>query len=125
MPRGSAGYVVLLRGNSDLRNMWAAQVVSQLGDWFNSVALLGLIISLTNSPMGASLTVVFQTLPSAITSIFVGGYIADRFDRKKVMIVADIARAIVALSFIFIRSPEWVWMAFAGTLLLSVGSAFF
>lgn len=125
LPRGFAGYVVLLRGNSDLRNMWAAQVVSQLGDWFNSVALLGLIISLTNSPMGASLTVVFQTLPSAITSIFAGGYIADRFDRKKVMIVADIARAIVALSFIFIRSPEWVWMAFAGTLLLSVGSAFF
>ena len=41
------------------------------------------------------------------------------------MIAADIARAIIALSFILIRSPEWVWVAYAGTLLLSVGSAFF
>ena len=125
LPRGLPGYIALLRGNPNVRNLWAAQSVSQLGDWFNSVALLGLIISLTNSPISASLTVVFQMLPAAITSVFIGGYIADRFDRKKVMIAADIARAIIALSFILIRSPEWVWVAYAGTLLLSVGSAFF
>jgi MFS family permease len=125
LPRGLPGYVALLRGNPNVRNLWAAQSVSQLGDWFNSVALLGLIISLTNSPISASLTVVFQMLPAAITSVFIGGYIADRFDRKKVMIAADIARALIALSFILIRGPEWVWLAYAGTLLLSVGSAFF
>ncbi|MEO6061945.1 MAG: MFS transporter [Thermoflexales bacterium] len=125
LPRGLPGYVALLRGNPNVRNLWAAQSVSQLGDWFNSVALLGLIISLTNSPISASLTVVFQMLPAAITSVFIGGYIADRFDRKKVMVAADIARAVIALGFILIRGPEWVWLAYAGTLFLSLGSAFF
>ncbi len=41
LPRGFPGYVALLRGNADVRNIWFAQVVSQLGDWFNTVALLG------------------------------------------------------------------------------------
>lgn len=125
LPRGLPGYAALLRGNPNVRNLWMAQSVSQLGDWFNSVALLGLIVSLTNSPMSASLTVIFQMLPSALTSVFVGGFVADRFDRKKVMIVADLARAVIALSFLLIRAPEWVWVAYAGTLLLSMGSAFF
>jgi len=46
LPRGLPGYIALLRGNPNVRNLWAAQSVSQLGDRFNSVALLGLIISL-------------------------------------------------------------------------------
>lgn len=119
------GYIQLLKRNPDVRNLWLAQTISQLGDWFNSVALLGLIVSLSGNPLATSLTVVFQMLPAALTGVFLGGYVADRFDRKKVMIIADLARAVIALSFLFIRTPEWLWIAYAGTLMLSVGGAFF
>lgn len=119
------GYIQLLKRNPDVRNLWLAQTISQLGDWFNSVALLGLIVSLSGNPLATSLTVVFQMLPAALTGVFLGGYVADRFDRKKVMIIADLARAVIALSFLLIRTPEWLWIAYAGTLMLSVGGAFF
>jgi len=114
------GYIQLLKRNPDVRNLWLAQTISQLGDWFNSVALLGLIVSLSGNPLATSLTVVFQMLPAALTGVFLGGYVADRFDRKKVMIIADLARAVIALSFLFIRTPEWLWIAYAGTLMLLI-----
>lgn len=119
------GYIQLLKRNPDVRNLWLAQTISQLGDWFNSVALLGLIVSLSGNPLATSLTVVFQMLPAALTGVFLGGYVADRFDRKRVMIISDLARAVIALSFLLIRTPEWLWIAYAGTLMLSVGGAFF
>jgi MFS family permease len=111
LPRGARGYAVLLRRNANLRNVWLGQVVSQIGDWFNTVAVLGLLIQLTGNPGSASLVIVTQILPSAVMGLFVSGAIADRFDRKKLMIIADLARAFIALSFLFVKSPELTWMA--------------
>ncbi len=125
LPRGARGYAVLLQRNPNLRNVWLGQVISQLGDWFNTVAVLGLLIQLTKSPGSASLVIVTQILPSAIVGLFVSGAIADRFDRKKVMIAADLTRAVIALSFLFVKSPELVWMAYAATAGLSIGGSFF
>jgi MFS family permease len=125
LPRGARGYAVLLRRNPNLRNVWLGQVVSQAGDWFNTVAVLGLLIQLTSNPGSASLVIVAQILPSAIMGLFVSGAIADRFDRKKVMIAADLARAVIALSFLFVKSPDLTWMAYAATAGLSIGGSFF
>ena len=105
--------------------LWLGQLISYIGDWFNTVALLGLLIELTGSPASASLIIVAQILPSAIAGLFISGVVADRYDRKKVMIIADIARGIIALSFLVVRSPELVWIAYAGTIGLSIGASFF
>ena len=125
MSAGLRGYLQLIRQNPNMRNIWLGQVVSQLGDWFNTVALLGLLIDLTGNPASASLAIVAQILPSAITGLFISGVVADRFDRKKIMITADIARACIAVSYLFVQSPALVWVAYAATAGLSIGGAFF
>lgn len=125
LPRGFAGYRVLLARNADMRNMWFGQVISQLGDWFNTVALLGLLVDLTRVPASASLTIVTQILPSALAGLFISGLIADRFNRKHVMIASDLARAAIAVAYLFVRTPETVWLAYAATIGLSLGSSLF
>lgn len=125
LPRGFAGYRVLLTQNANMRNIWFGQVISQLGDWFNTVALLGLLVDLTRLPASASLTIVTQILPSALAGLFISGVIADRFDRKRVMIASDLARAAIALLYFLVRSPETVWLAYAATIGLSLGSSLF
>jgi len=44
-----AGYIELLRGNFSFRQVWLGQVVSQMGDWFNTIALYTIILNLTGS----------------------------------------------------------------------------
>jgi MFS family permease len=125
LPRGLSGYVMLLRQNPDVRNIWLAQVVSQLGDWFNRVALLGLINQLTGDPLAAALVTTLTILPSALTNLTVGGYIADRVDRKKLAITVDLVRAVAALGLLFVSSAATLWIAYAVIMLLSFGEALF
>jgi MFS family permease len=125
LPRGLRGYSVLLRRNRDVRMLWLGQLVSYIGDWFNTVALLGLLVELTGSPAAGNLVTVAQILPSAIAGLFISGAAADRFNRKTIMIAADIARGVIALSYLFVRSPELVWLGYAATVGLSLGASFF
>lgn len=125
LPRGLPGYLALLRRNRNYRLLWTGQVISQSGDWFYTVALLGLITQLTGSALSGSLAIVIQTLPSAIMGLLISGFVADRFDRQKVMIAADLARAAVALCFLLVRTADWVWLAYAATAALSIGLSFF
>ncbi|MCW1968026.1 MAG: MFS transporter [Anaerolineae bacterium] len=124
-PRGVRGYALLLKNNPNVRNLWFGQVVSDIGDWFNTVAVLGLILELSGSALGGSLQVVLQYLPSAIFGLFISGYVADRFDRRHVMLISHFARALVALSFLLIRSADTLWIGYVATALLSVGQSFF
>lgn len=125
LPRGFAGYRVLLSRNANMRNIWIGQMVSQLGDWFNTVAVLGLLLDLTKVPGSTSLLIVTQILPAALAGLFISGVIADHFDRKKIMVFTCLAQAAIALVYLFVRSPEQVWMAYAATIGLSIGASFF
>jgi MFS family permease len=125
LPKGLRGYQVLLSRNPNVRTLWFGQVVSYLGDWFNTVAVLGLIVELTHSASGASLSIATGILPSAFAGLFLAGVVADRFDRKKIMIVSDLLRAAFALTYLVVDSAELVWLAYAATAALSFTSAFF
>jgi MFS family permease len=125
LPTGLRGYAALLRGNSDVRKVWTAQVISHLGNWFNTVALLGLITELTGNPATGNLIGVAQIVPVAFAGLFLSGVVADRFNRKTVMMVADLTRAVIALSFLWVRTPETAWIAYAGTVALALGTAFY
>ena len=125
LPRGLAGYVTLLRQNPNFRNLWIGQVISDLGDWFNTVAVLGLLQELTHNALGSSLQIVFQMLPGALAGLFISGWVADRFDRRTVIIVTHIVRAILALAYLFVDTPEMVWLAYLATITLSIGNSFF
>jgi MFS family permease len=114
----------LLRRNRAFRTLFTAQVVSFCGDWFATVAMLGLVKDLTNnSGLAASLVFVAQSLPAFVVSI-VAGPVADRFDRRIVMISASALQAVAALGFLA-AGPGRVWLAFAAQATITALGAFF
>ena len=122
--RRTLGYIRLLRSNHDFRRLFIGQLVSQTGDWFNSVALFTLLLSLTGSGEAVGYILIIKLLPS----FFVGplaGVAADRFNRKAIMIVSDIVRGVLVLGFLFVRRPEQVWIVYALSALEVVVSTFF
>ncbi len=120
----SGGYTGLLRRNRDFRYLWLGQVVSQLGDWFDTIALFTLVLKLTGSGKAVGLVLVARFLPSVVLGPL-SGVLADRFDRRRIMIASDVARALVVLGFLFVRSPEHVWLVYVLTVLQLAFSAFF
>ncbi|HEX8335380.1 MAG TPA: MFS transporter [Pyrinomonadaceae bacterium] len=121
---GQGGYTGLLRRNRDFRYLWLGQVVSQLGDWFDTIALFTLVLKLTGSGKAVGLVLVARFLPSVVLGPL-SGVLADRFDRRRIMIASDAARALVVLGFLFVRSPEHVWLIYVLTVLQLAFSAFF
>ena len=120
----SGAYLDLLRTNSDFRRLWTAQLISLGGDWFNSVALLGLVIDLTGSGLAASLVLAASLLPQFLFAP-IAGPLADRLDRRKVMIVCDLARAALALGMLAVRSQDAVWIGILCLAGISTFGAFF
>ena len=77
------------------RRFWAARTVSQWGDTFNSVALVILVYRLTGSGLRVGGTVVFEVVPVLVFG-FVAGAVVDRLPRQRVMVAADVGRAVIA-----------------------------
>ena len=117
-------YLALLRKNSAFRRLYVAQLISCAGDWFATVALLGLVLELTGSAAAAALVIVLQTGGFALASP-IAGVLADRLDRRMLMVVADFARVPVALALILARSPETLWICFIAIALMAIGAALF
>ena len=119
-----APYTDLLRRNPAFRRLYVAQLISFAGDWFASVALLGLALDLSGSAAVASLVLVLQTGGFALVAPFAGA-LADRVDRKRLLVLADVARVPICLGFMLARTPETLWIALVCVLLLSAMGAFF
>ncbi|HEX8369928.1 MAG TPA: MFS transporter [Pyrinomonadaceae bacterium] len=118
-------YGQLLKGNRDFRNLFWGQIISELGNWFNFIAGLGLIRLVSgSSPAAAGIFVVCRTLPFSLLMPLAGTFV-DRFSRRQVMIWADLARVLVALMFLLVTKPENLWIAYLATIMLSAGGAFF
>ena len=118
-------YAQLLKGNRNFRNLLAGQVISELGNWFNFIAGLGLVRVVSDaSPLAAGIFFVCRLLPFAFVSPIAGTFV-DRFSRRQVMIVTDLARVGVALLFLLVTSEGSLWIAYLGTVLLAVFGAFF
>lgn len=118
------GYWQLLAENSDFRKLFTGQVVSLLGDWFNYIAVQILVYDLTNSALAAGLAIIASNLPAFFLTP-VAGALADRFDRRKIMIIADIARGFLALGMLIVRSPDQIWIIYLFTAALVTFGSFF
>lgn len=117
-------YISLLRRNRAFSRLYSAQLVSFAGDWFATVALLGLVLEVSDSSAVASLVLVLQTGGFALASPL-AGFLADRFDRRRLLVAADLARVPVALAFLLARDPGTLWIAFTAIALLAIGAAVF
>ncbi|MEY3290343.1 MAG: hypothetical protein RLY19_434, partial [Actinomycetota bacterium] len=102
--------ISLLRRNRDIRVVFGAQVVSFLGDWFTFVALAGLVEDVTGSPFLVSLVLVSMTIPGLFMSPIAGSF-ADRFDRRKILIVVSIIQACASL-LLLLHSVVGIWVVF-------------
>ncbi len=121
----SLTYWQLLKGNRNFRNLLWGQVISELGNWFNFIAGLGLVRLVSDaSPTAAGIFFVCRLLPFAFASPIAGTFV-DRFSRRQVMIVTDLLRVLVALMFLLVTKAEDLWIAYIATVLLSTFGAFF
>lgn len=115
---------LLVFRHPNLRRLLTANLLSGVGDWFNSVAVLSLLMELTGGAMAVGITLALRTLPHLFLGPL-GGILADRCDKKKVMIFCDFARAIIALGFLLVASADDVWMVYVGTFSLVVFSSLY
>ena len=104
--------------------MWAAQAISNFGDWFGLLALYALIGTYSDSEFLLGLIIVVKMLSLAVFSPL-AGYITDRFNRRKLMILCDILRAIAVLGILFVQSESMLWLAFVLTSFQMMISAIF
>lgn len=77
--------------NRPLRNLLAGEFISGVGDWLYLVAILLLIYERTNDPVVLGIVGAIRLIPGLVLSI-PAGIIVDRFDRRLVLVVTDVAR---------------------------------
>ena len=118
------GYRELIQANSNFRFLWFGQIVSLLGDWFNLIASAALVALLTQSGVAIGGLFVVRMLAVFLVSP-VAGVVADRYNRKQILIVTDIARALTVVGFLFIRDASQVWLLYVLTAIQFAISGFF
>jgi MFS family permease len=116
--------MAILRDNPNFRMLWSGEVVSLFGDWFNLIASAALISHLTQSGLAVGGLFVVRMLAPFLVSP-VAGVAADLFNRKHLLVLADLARATIVLGFLFVREPQHVWMLYALTAVQLGLSGFF
>ncbi|TVQ67889.1 MAG: MFS transporter, partial [Balneolaceae bacterium] len=119
-----APYSKLIRGNHNFRRLWIAQIISNFGDWFGLLAVYALIQKYSGSEFLLGLIIVVKMLSLAFSSPL-AGFITDRFNRRRLMIMSDLARGLLVLGFILIISVDQLWLAYVITALQMVFSAIF
>ncbi|MFB3778463.1 MAG: MFS transporter [Bryobacteraceae bacterium] len=119
-----ADSVDLLRRNRNYRRMWLGQVVSEVGDYFNNVAVFSLAMETTGSGLVVSAVMLSRAIPAALAGP-VAGVVLDRFDRKRIMVASDLVRALVALGFLLTLRYREPWLLYVLSALLMFASPFF
>src|SRR3954470_11886652 len=113
----------LLVRNPDFRRLFLASVVSLAGDWFSFVAVAGLVTELTGRAGAPAFVFAATVLPVFLASP-VAGALADRFDRRRILVIADLARVPIALALCAAAHWRSTPLAFAAVTVLAVGASF-
>lgn len=120
----SATYRQLLQGNKNFRHLWAGQVISELGTWFSAIAELGLMRMLSGSTLMTAALLVARTLPFLLVSPW-AGVAVDRGQRKRILIAADLVRALLAFGYLLTNVGAPVWTIIIITALMTSTGTFF
>ena len=121
----SLTYLQLLRRNRSFRRLWIGQVISELGNWYYFIAVLGLVRLVSNAaPEVTTIILIIRLAPFTIFAPLAGAFV-DRFSRRTVMIVTDLLRVVIAFGPLLINGPEDLWIAYVCTGLLSFVGTFF
>ena len=119
-----ASFVELLRQNRNYRYTWIGQVVSEIGDHFNNIAVFSLALATTRSGLVVSGVMLSRAIPAVLAGP-IAGVLLDRLDRKRVMIASDLIRAVLAAGFILTIHRHDTWLLYLFSALLMFASPFF
>lgn len=108
---GLRGFQTLLATNRNFRRLWFGQIVSQAGDWINTIAASALLLKVTGSGTMIGYGLILRMLPGIVVSPF-AGVLIDRFDRKRILIAADVARGLLVPCFLLARSADHLWLLY-------------
>lgn len=117
-------YIDLVSHNQNYRRLWLSQIVSNFGDWFGILAVYALITKYSDSEFLLGLIIVVKMMSLASFSPF-AGYITDRFDRRRIMIICDLMRGVIVLGLLLVVSYETLWLAYVLTAFQMMLSAVF
>ncbi|TCO48161.1 MFS transporter [Actinocrispum wychmicini] len=108
----------------DFRLLWGARLVSSLGSWLLVIAVPAHVFAMTGSLSATGLTVAAEYLPSVILGPF-AGVVADRGDRRRLMVGADLFRAVAVASMLAAQTPGTVWIVYLALVAESAGTGLF
>ena len=114
----------LLAGNRNYRYAWVGQIVSEIGDHFNNIAVLSLAIQMTHSGTVIAALMLSRAIPAVLAGPL-AGILLDRFDRQRIMIASDLVRGFIALGFIAAVAYKQIWLLYILSGLLMMASPFF
>ncbi len=117
-------YISLLKRNTNFRTLWLASVITMLGDWFNTIGTIVLINRYTDSGLAIAALFLARMLPPFIFAP-VAGLVADRLNRKTVMLVSDLLRVGIVLGFLLVDSASDAWLVYALSALQFVVATFY
>jgi MFS family permease len=120
-------YRQLLSGNANFRHLWSGQVVSEIGDWLNNIAVLALVLELAGAAHQGRAIAVYAIARHLPLFLFgpIAGVVVDRADRRRVMIAADVLRAVLAAGFLLAQKFSSLPAIYAVGASLFAVSAFF
>lgn len=116
--------IAVLRGNRDFRRMFFAELVVFGGDWFVMVPLLVLLTKLTGSGLLGGVALAADTGVQALLLPY-GGVVADRLDRRRIMITANVAALVSVSLLLLVRTPGTAWLGPVAVGAIAVAKAFY
>lgn len=101
----------LLRQHSSFARLWLASLINEAGNWVLIIALPFYVYDLTGSTLATGAMFMAAVVPRlALGSV--AGVFVDRWDRRRTAVIADLARVVVLLPLLLVRSPELVWVVY-------------
>jgi DHA3 family macrolide efflux protein-like MFS transporter len=109
--------------NRNFKWMWTGQLISTMGSALTSLAASIYVYRLTNSAMSVGLMLMATAAPSLLVGLF-AGVLVDRFDRKRIMIAADLLRAVLVFLIPFLVPLNIIWLYVIVMLTSAIGQFF-
>jgi len=119
-----SAFTRLLGDNRNYRFTWIGQVISEVGDHFNNIAVLSLAIEMTHNGGVVAGVMLSRAIPAVLIGPVAGVWL-DRFDRQRIMIASDLVRGVIALGFIAAFVYRQIWLLYILSALLMMASPFF
>ena len=109
--------------NRNFTLLWTGQLISTIGTALSSLAASIYVFRLTDSALSVGLMLMATAAPSLLVGLFAGVFV-DRYDRKKIMITADVLRAVLILLVPILVPLNIIWLYLIVMLTSAIGQFF-